>query len=105
MKINKLIFLVLFFASSCAMIAGDKRDSVSISSQPSGADIFIQGVNYGKTPATIKLEAKNQKVVLVKEGYGSAELNLETMATIKNGACSADMMTSILVVPLYSLIL
>jgi hypothetical protein len=105
MKIQKLtcLFALMVFSSSCAMIAGNKNDTVSISSQPAGADIFIEGVNYGKTPATINIEAKKSKVSLVKEGYGSAELDLEIWVTAKDGPCKADMLTSIAVVPLYSL--
>jgi len=75
---------------------------VTINSNPSGADIFIEGRNYGQTPATIRLEAKNQTVVLTKEGYGSAQLQLEALASIKNGKCAADMAGAILIVPLYS---
>ncbi len=104
MKAKKLVLAAILFSSSCAMISGDKNDSVSISSQPSGAEIVIGGMNYGKTPATIKIEAKNQKAVLIKEGYGSSELNLETIVSMKTGACAADSLTAIFIVPLYSLL-
>lgn len=85
--------------SSCALIANDKNDQITINSNPPGADIFVEGKNYGKTPATIKIEAKNQTVVLNKEGYGSAQLNLETWYSMKNAACSADALGTMLIVP------
>ncbi len=104
MKVKNLVLAAILFSSSCAMISGNKNDSISISSQPSGAEIIINGMNYGKTPATINIEAKNQKAVLIKEGYGSSELSLETIVSMKNGACAADALTSMLIVPLYSLL-
>ncbi len=96
------LFALLVASSSCALMMNDKNDQVSIKSSPSGADIFIDGKNYGQTPATLTLEAKNSTVVLVKEGYGSAKLELQAWAAIKNGACSADMLGAMLLVPLYS---
>ncbi len=104
MKLLQKLFLILLLtvASSCAMMMNDKNDQVSINSNPSGADIFIEGRNYGQTPATITIEAKNSTVVLTKEGYGSTQLQLEAWAAVKNGACSADMLGAMLIVPLYS---
>ncbi len=89
-------------SSSCALMMNDKNDQISINSEPSGADIFIEGRSYGKTPATITVEAKNSTAVLTKEGYGSAQLDLKVFAAMKNGACSADALGFMLIVPLYS---
>lgn len=106
MKLARQIALVasLLFASSCAAMFNDKNAEVSINSNPAGADIFIEGRNYGKTPATLNIEAKNQTVVLTKEGYGSAQLQLETWYTAKNGKCMADAMGAMFLVPIYSFI-
>ena len=59
--------LLLAFSSSCAMLFNDKTVDVSINSNPTGADIFIDGKSYGKTPANLKLEPKNQMVVIIVE--------------------------------------
>ncbi len=93
---------VLSFASSCAMMFNDNQGEVSINSSPTGANIFIEGKNYGQTPATIKIEAKNQTAVITKDGYGSAQLQLEVWVAAKNKKCLADAMGSMLVVPYYS---
>lgn len=98
------LIALISFSSSCALMFNDNMAEVSINSDPSGADIFIEGKNYGRTPATIKIEAKNQTVILTKEGYGSAQLNLETWYTAKNGKCLADALGSMLIVPAYSFI-
>lgn len=84
------------------MLMSTKNDQVTIGSSPSGADIFIDGMNYGKTPATITIEAKNSTVVLTKEGYGSTKLEMEAWATMKNKACSMDILTMILPWSVYS---
>ena len=96
------LLALLSISSSCAMLFGDKTDQVSIGSSPSGADIFIDGINYGRTPATITIEAKNSTVVLTKEGYGSTKLEIEAWATMKNKGCSLDILTAILPWSLYS---
>lgn len=104
MKLARSLALVaiLSFASSCALMFNDKQAEVTINSTPPGADIFIEGKNYGKTPATLKLEAKNQTAVISKEGYGSAQLQLETWYTVKNGKCLADSMGTMLIIPIFS---
>ncbi len=107
MKLLRQITLIalLGFASSCAMIFNEKEVPLSINSNPSGADIFIDGRNFGKTPATFMIEPKNYTVTLNKEGYGSAQFKLESWATIRNGKCAADALGTMLVIPLYSLAL
>ncbi len=106
MKLFRAISLFALFAasSSCALMMNDKNDQIAINSSPAGADIFIEGKHYGQTPANLNIEAKNSTVVITKEGYGSTQLQLEAWASIKNGACSADMIGTVFVVPLYSLI-
>ena len=98
------LLVLLSMSSSCALMMNDKNDQISINSEPSGADIFIEGRSYGKTPATITAEAKNSTLVLTKEGYGTAQLDLKVFATMKNGACSADALGAMLIVPLYSVL-
>ncbi len=96
------LLALLSFSCSCAMLFNEKEVDVSIGSNPPGADIFIEGRNYGKTPATIKIEPKNYTVVLTKEGYGSTQLNIEYWATARNGKCIADMIGTMLIIPYYS---
>ncbi len=109
MKLSYKIFLLtlLSLSSSCAWIWNSKTVDVSINSNPQGADIFIEGRNYGRTPATINIEPKNYSVTLTKEGYGSAQLELESWVAIRNkkgdgGRCLADALGSMLVIPMYS---
>lgn len=106
MKSLRQIFVIssLILASSCAMMFNDDKDQVTIGSSPAGADVFIGGRNYGKTPVTLTLQAKNQIATVTKEGYGSAQLQLEAWAAMKNGKCVADAMGTMLIIPYYSLV-
>jgi hypothetical protein len=97
------LIALMFFGCSCAMMFNEKEVSVSINSTPSGADIFIDGKSYGRTPATIKIEPKNYIAVLNKEGYGSTKIQLESWTSMRNGNCAADAMGTMLLLPLYSL--
>lgn len=105
----KNIFLIgaLCFLSSCAFFLNNKNVDVAINSNPSGADIVIDGKNYGKTPATINLEPKNYTAILTKEGYGSAQLKLETWQALRRkdgegGRCLADALGAMLIAPMFS---
>ncbi|MBL6665011.1 MAG: PEGA domain-containing protein [Rickettsiales bacterium] len=101
--LTKLLAIIsIMFSSSCAMIANDKKDSVSIESSPPGAQIYIEGKYMGNTPATINVEPKSYKVQLKKPGYGSTELQLEYWVAAKTKACMMDAMTAMFIVPLYS---
>ncbi len=111
MKKNWLkIFLIisLFQSSSCAYFFNDKEVELSISSNPPGADIFIEGQNYGKTPKMLRIEPKNYNVVLELAGYGSTNLQLKTWQTIRNRdrdgeRCILDSMGFMFILPLLSM--
>jgi len=94
-------------ATSCAYFFNDKEVDVSINSNPSGADIFIEGKNYGKTPATIHIIPKSYNVSLVKEGHGSTQFQMEWWQAIREkegegGRCLADALGTMLVLPAFS---
>jgi hypothetical protein len=102
-----LILLVIPVLASCAMAFNGDTVDVTINSNPQGADIFINGMSYGKTPKTINIKPENYTLILNKEGYGTAQIQLESWVAIRNkkgdgGRCLADALGSMLVVPLYS---
>ncbi len=72
MKLNSKIILLSILAATCACtLFNDKVVDLSINSTPSGATIFVDGQNYGRTPAVISIEPKTHDIILAKEGYGS----------------------------------
>jgi hypothetical protein len=106
--LKKIIVLAaLQTLASCAYALNGKNVDVSIDSNPQGADIVIEGRSYGRTPATIMLEPKNYIVTLTKEGYGSAQLQLESWQSIRRkdgegGRCIADAIGTMLILPALS---
>ena len=71
------LILVLFSAillASCAMFFGDTNREVHIDSEPHGANIYVNGIFYAKTPGKIllaKAPYAAQRVVVAKSGYES----------------------------------
>jgi len=94
MKISRFVVLlsVLAASSSCAFFNGKVVD-LAVNSNPAGADIFIEGRSYGKTPTVINVAPKRYLVTLSKDGYGSAVFNTEVWGTIRtdvNGNTTGD---------------
>jgi hypothetical protein len=56
--------------SGCAAVFTGGRANIEATSNPEGAEVFIDGVSYGKTPVRIKLKTKNEyEILFKKEGY------------------------------------
>ena len=58
--------------TSCATIFTGTTDDVYINSNPSGAEIYIDGLKVGKTPATLTIKRpglSDKEVVLKLDGY------------------------------------
>lgn len=100
-------FLILQNLAACAYLFNSKTVEVAIESSPAGADIIIEGRSYGRTPAVIKIEPKNYIATITKEGYGSAQLKLESWQAIRKdksegGRCLADALGTVLILPVFS---
>lgn len=64
------VLLFSFFLTSCATIFKGGHAEVRFNSSPSGADILVDEVNKGETPAAIQLSrSESHKVTFKKEGY------------------------------------
>lgn len=84
-----------------------KTVEVTIDSNPQGADIYVEGKSYGRTPAVISLEPKTTTVSLVKAGYGSGQMQLESWQAIRTspgegGRCLADAIGTMFILPALS---
>ena len=71
-KIHLLLMfgVIPFFLQNCATILSGSTQQVTINSNPKGAQVYVDGVKYGKTPVSIALK---------KPGLGDkyAELRLD----------------------------
>ena len=60
------IFLTLFLCfwlTSCATIFKGTKEEVRFDSKPVGAEVWIDGVKFGNTPAVFQLESKKTYVI------------------------------------------
>ena len=65
-----LVLLVSVALSGCATIVRGTNQDIPVSSYPSGADIIVDGILYGKTPTTIQLHrGRPHQLTLELQGY------------------------------------
>ena len=97
---------LMLVCASCAIMGNDTKSTVSINSNPPGANVIIEGRNYGMTPMIVQLNVKDYDVSLIKEGYGAAQFRLEKIQGIEKGPdggrCLADAIGSMFIITFYS---
>ena len=65
--------------SSCCTIVSGTSQPVTIRSEPSGAEVTIDGAAAGTTPLTVRLRRRDQHLIEVaKEGAGKAVVTTTT---------------------------
>jgi len=62
-----LSVVLLLVLSSCALIFKGSDQDIPFSSQPSGAEVIIDGVSFGQTPVTINLSVNKQHTVVFRK--------------------------------------
>lgn len=71
--ITILLFSLTFMSLSyygCATILGGSTDDVSLYSEPTGAKVFVNGENRGKTPISLSLKKnKEYEIEFKKDGF------------------------------------
>lgn len=72
--------LILLSATGCATVVKGSTQKVPISSEPSSADVLVDGNLMGQTPTTLVLKRKNDHLITVqRQGYQS-----RSVAVVKN---------------------
>ena len=73
-----LIVVAVLVSSGCGTMLNGPRQSVLITSEPAGANVFIDARVLGVTPVTVELPRRreHQVVYFEKEGFASQELAL-----------------------------
>lgn len=78
-----IFLLITLMLSSCATLFKGSNENVDFSSEPVGADVYINGTLAGRTPVKIELQSKNTYTIeFKKEGY-------ETKSYILNNSVGA----------------
>ena len=62
-----LLSVSLLFTAGCASIFKGTSQVVTFTSEPSGAEVLVDGNSMGKTPLTISLKKNQYSTVLVKK--------------------------------------
>lgn len=72
-------FTLLLQLISCAGVIKGTSQTVTINSEPSKADVYIDGNLMGKTPLVVKLKKKKHDSIMIKkDGYDTVTKPLET---------------------------
>ena len=65
-----LILFLLIFSSGCATIIHGSTQDIGVTTDPSGADLLVDGQTHYQSPATLILSRKYTHLVKIsKEGY------------------------------------
>ena len=67
-----MIVFTAFVFTSCATILSGTSDEIRFTSDPKGADIMLDGVKLGKTPASVTIKRPgfgNKEITLKLDGY------------------------------------
>src|SRR5947209_14201990 len=80
MKIHCLLFLPLLCFTSCATITRGVHDKLSVTSDPSGADVRLSTGEHGVTPVKFVKERKTDpfSVTVSKPGYAPQTVKVES---------------------------
>lgn len=77
MKVKVLaLVMACLYLSSCATLFKDCSEEVNFGSNPSGAEIWVDGKFMGNTPQNFKLISKKTYVIEFKYGGQSKTVNL-----------------------------
>ncbi len=80
MKIYSLLFLPLLFFTSCATITRGVHDKLTVTSDPSGANVVLSTGERGVTPTKFVKERRTEAftVTVSKPGYASQTVKVES---------------------------
>ena len=86
-----LIIGVNMFLSGCATLIHGTTQTVSISSEPEGADVYEMGNNLGKTPVDFELSRKKKfhSLVLKLDGYKDERVRI---TRVVSGSVAANIL-------------
>lgn len=66
-----LVMVTAFGLMGCATLFGEKNRSIKVETEPTGADVFLNGLAKGKSPATVTIEdmLAGNVIEVRKSGY------------------------------------
>ena len=81
-KFISLLTLCSFFLTGCCTVRHQPFQPIGISSNPSGANIIINGELCGTTPQILEMDAKySHEIILEKDGYQPMHYTIQSKAS------------------------
>lgn len=79
MKKFVMLFMVGLLTSSCATLFTGSKDSITFNSEPSGATVYLNGIELCKTPCRVpvKRELGDTDVEISLDGYQTRMITLD----------------------------
>lgn len=79
-RVTLLLSLFVLLSTGCATMFAKREDTVTIKTEPPGAEVYLGDRPLGTTPLTIPMKRRMpvQRLNLRKEGYKTREIELET---------------------------
>ena len=73
-----LLVVAAFLTSACASVFKGTDQTLTFTSEPSGAEVLIDGISQGVTPTSVRLKKNKYTSILVKKkGYNTITRPLE----------------------------
>ena len=93
--------LVVLSTNGCSLFA-PKSETVSVNSEPQGAQVYVNDTLKGTTPCNVSVPCKEANIIVKKEGYNSQYYTIGHSL----GTCGIlDIVgTVIIIVPLFGLL-
>jgi hypothetical protein len=80
--VGSLIIVILIIFSGCATIIHGTTQDLSITTDPSGADLNVDGQEHYKSPAKITMKRKDDHVIEVNmDGYQKETVNIKSVVS------------------------
>ena len=80
MRLPALVLAAFVVSSGCATLFSGTDDEITFTSEPSGAQVIIDGINVGTTPTTIEVDRpgfEDTDVTIQLDGYEPRTFELD----------------------------
>ena len=96
---------LILLLSGCATLFSSQPQAVPVSSQPAGAEVFVNGELMGRTPVTLTLDARQgyevtlrlggeEKIVILKSEVDNLYVALDVLPAVGLGGASLAFVAS-----------
>lgn len=69
-KLTAILLTLTLLLTSCATVFKGGTQTVPVNTEPPGAEIIIDGVSYGTTPTSIRLDVDREYTILLRSPTG-----------------------------------